>query len=171
MTRRFPALQPARRLHPSRLSTSTPAHFYHYRVAAFHQNPGGAAVLGPEGTFSTSSDAVPISGRAPNVHRFKLRKRLVRIGKLRRRSRKLIIRLHGLPAKTRVKLKLTAGGAKQSARKKANTRGRLTFKLVLSKRVRKAIRRKSLKKVKIKLTATPPGGGRSSVTLKKRIGR
>ncbi len=143
-----------------------PATTYHYVVFA-RQSLGNEA-HGPEGTFTTPPLAVPISGVAAKK-RFKLRRKLIRIGKLTRRSKKLIVRLHGLPAKTKVKLRLKAGRVKQTARKRAKTNGRLTFKLVLSKRVRKAIRRPKLKRVKLIFTASPPDQGASRLKLSKRI--
>jgi hypothetical protein len=144
-----------------------PATTYHYRFAV-EQQSGGADVLGPEGTFTTPPYPVaPIA--AIRKSRFKLRKGQVRIGRLGHRSKVLMVKVRGLPAKTKVKLRLTAGKSKQSARKKGKANGRVKFKMTLSKRVRKALRDRKLKRVKLKVTAMPPGERPSSVTLTKAL--
>ena len=81
----------------------------------------------------------------------------------------LIVRVRGLPAKTKVTLKLNVGKSKQSARKKAKANGRVRFKMLLSKRIRKALSDEKLKKFKLKVTARPPGEPASSVTFRKRL--
>jgi hypothetical protein len=144
-----------------------PATTYHYRFAV-EQQSGGADVLGPEGTFTTPPYPVaPID--AVRKSRFKLRKRNVKVGKLTRSSTKLLVKVLGLPAKTKVKLRLTVGKSKQSARKKAKANGRARFKPSLSKRIRKALLDKKVKKFKLKVTASPPGEPSSSITLTKKL--
>jgi hypothetical protein len=144
-----------------------PATTYHYRFAV-EQQSGGAEVLGPEGTFTTPPYPVPVANPVGKP-RFKLRKKQVRIGRLGHHSKVLIVKVRGLPAKTKVKLKLTVGKSKQSARKKAKANGRAKFKMQLSKRIRKALSDKSVKKFKLRVTARPPGEPASSVTFTKRI--
>jgi hypothetical protein len=147
-----------------------PATTYHYRIAAEQAAGNSNETLGPEGTFTTPPfpNTVPISG--PGRSRFfKLRRRQVKIGKLTHDSKVLIVKVRGLPAKTKVKLKLTVGGSKQSARKKAKANGRVKFKMQLSKRIRKALRDEKVRKFKLKVTARPPGEPASSVTFRKRI--
>jgi hypothetical protein len=134
---------------------------YHYAFVV-EQQGGGSTVLGPEGTFTTPPYP---TARA----RFRLRRKLVRVGRLTRRSKRLVVALHGLPGRTKVKLKLSVGGAKQSARRRARANGRLTFRLVLSRRIRKALHKPRLKRARVRLTATPPGEAASSLTLSTRI--
>jgi hypothetical protein len=146
-----------------------PATTYHYRFAV-EQQSGGADVLGPEGTFATP----PYPIAAVNVlqkARFKLRKGQVRLGRLTRRSERLKAKVHGLPAKTVVKVRLILGGSKQTARKRASKRGLASFRPALSKRIRKALHRKKVKRYRVKVTATPPGERSSSVTLTKKLKR
>jgi hypothetical protein len=145
-----------------------PATTYHYRFAV-EQQSGGADVLGPEGTFTTPPYPVAPIAAVRKKSRFKLRKGQVRIGRIGHRSKVLIVRVRGLPAKTKVKLRLTAGKDKQSARKKAKANGRVRFKLTLSKRIRKALRDRKLRRVRLKVTAMPPGEPPSSVTLTKAL--
>ncbi len=144
---------------------------YHYRVAASQSITGGPEVLGPEETFTVpAAPATPAAvAVAATPRRFRLRHRNIRVSHITRHSKRLIVRLHGLPAKTRVKLKLIAHGAKQSARRKANRNGRLTFKLVLSKRIRKALRKPKVKRVRLRFKASPPDEASSHLTLTKRI--
>ena len=107
----------------------------------------------------------------PQKARFKLRRGNVRLGRLTRRSERLKARVHGLPAKTVVKVRLIVGGSKQTARKKANKRGLAIFKPALSKRIRKALHKKKVRHYMVKVTASPPGERPSSVTLTKRLPR
>jgi hypothetical protein len=144
-----------------------PATTYHYRFSV-EQQSGGASVLGPEGTFTTPPYPLPAANPV-GKSRFRLRKKQVRIGGLGHRSKVLIVKVRGLPAKTKVTLKLTVGGSKQSARKKAKANGRVRFKMLLSKRIRKALSDEKLKKFKLKVTARPPGEPASSVTFRKRL--
>jgi hypothetical protein len=144
-----------------------PATTYHYRFAV-EQQSGGADVLGPEGTFTTPPYPVPAMSPV-RKSRFRLRRKQVKIGRLGHRSKTLIVKVKGLPAKTKVKLKLTVGKSKQSARKKAKANGRVRFKVQLSKRIRKALSDRTVKKFKLKVTARPPGEPASSVTFTKRI--
>jgi hypothetical protein len=150
-----------------------PGTTYNYRFAAHHTGAVDTnEVLGPEGSFTTP--ALPLVSPtlvSRTKPRFRLRKRQVGIGKLTRRSKILIVTVKGLPARTKVKLKLTVGKSKQSARKKAKANGRVRFKLRLSKRIRKALRDKTVKKFKLKVTAKPPGEPASSVTFKKALER
>jgi hypothetical protein len=103
--------------------------------------------------------------------RFKLRRGNVRLGRLTRRSTRLKARVHGLPAKTVVKVRLFVGGSKQTARKKANKRGLAIFKPALSKRIRKALHKKKVRHYRVKVTASPPSERPSSVTLTKGLPR
>jgi hypothetical protein len=144
-----------------------PATTYHYRFAV-EQQSGGADVLGPEGTFATPpypTSAVSVLQKA----RFRLRKGQVRLGRLTRSSERLKARVHGLPAKTVVAVRLLVGGSKQTARKKANQRGLAIFKPALSKRIRKALHKEKVRHYMVRVTASPPGERPSSVTLTKRL--
>ena len=145
-----------------------PATTYHYRFTV-EQQSGGANVLGPEGTFTTPPYPVAPIAAVRKKSRFRLRRGQVTIGRLTHRSKVLIVRVRGLPAKTKVKLRLTAGKDKQSARKHAKANGRVRFKLTLSKRIRKALRDRELKRARLKVTAMPPGEPPSSVTLTKAL--
>jgi hypothetical protein len=144
-----------------------PGHVYHYRVNAYHLVAGGTSVLGPEGTFATPPDAAPL---APiSKKRFRLRRGQIKVGPIRRRSKKLRVRVVRLPPRTKVKLRLIARGAKQSARKKARRSGKAIFKMVLSKRIRKALRKPRLKRVRLRFVAITPANERSRVTVAKRV--
>jgi hypothetical protein len=146
-----------------------PATTYHYRIVAEENGGNGNETMGPEGTFTTPPLPPPVPISAPAHRRFKLRKGQVRVGKLTRHSKQLILKVRKLPAKTRVTVKLKAGKSKQTARKRAKVSGRANFKIILSKRIRKALRDRKVKKMKIKITAATPDEGTSSVTLTKRL--
>jgi hypothetical protein len=147
-----------------------PGTTYNYRIAAFHiGEPDSNVVLGPEGTFTTPALPVAAVASPTGKKRFRLRRKQVRIGKLTRHSKFLVVKVRGLPAKTKVKLKLTVGKSKQSARKKAKANGRVRFKMRLSKRIRKALQDEKVKRFKLRVTARPPGEPASSVTFKKKI--
>jgi hypothetical protein len=147
-----------------------PATTYHYRFL-LHQYTETTSneVLGPEGTFTT----LPPLSAVPTVtkRRFILRRGNVKVGRLTRRSKRLKARAHGLPAKTVVKVTLFVGGSKQTARKKASKRGLAIFKPSLSKRIRKALHKKKVRHYRVKVTASPPGEQRSSITLTKKLPR
>ncbi len=100
-----------------------PGTTYHYVVRAEQTEAGGTEVRGPEGAFTTP--AVPQALQPAFKKRFRLRRGQVRVGPITRRSKKLRVRVVRLPGKTKVKLKLIAGGAKQSARKKADAAARI----------------------------------------------
>jgi hypothetical protein len=146
-----------------------PATTYHYRIAAEQNGGNSNETLGPEGTFTTPPfpSMIPISG--PGTSRFKLRKGQVRVGRLTRKSKRLLVKVRGLPAKSKVKLRLTVGKSKQTARKKAKSNGRVTFRLTLAKRIRKALLDDTVKRFRLKVTALPFGQRPSSVTFTKRI--
>ncbi len=146
-----------------------PATTYHYRIAA-EQNAGNSnETLGPEGTFTTPGlpRVVPVVSRT----RFKLRKGQVRVGTLRRSSKKLVVRIRGLPKGSKAKLKLRVGKSKQVARKKARRNGTARFRMTLSKRIRKALHDDGVKRFILRVTALPPEDPPSSVTFNKRLRR
>jgi hypothetical protein len=147
-----------------------PATTYHYRFLLRQMSETATnEVLGPEGTFTTLPPLPPAA--AVTKKRFKLRRGNVRLGRLTRRSTRLKARVHGLPGKTVVKVRLFVGGSKQTARKKANKRGLAIFKPSLSKRIRKALHKKKVRHYRVKVTASPPGERPSSVTLTKGLPR
>jgi hypothetical protein len=147
-----------------------PATTYNYRFAV-EQQSGGADVLGPEGTFATPPYPMIAAEKVIQKAHFRLRRGNVRLGRLTRRSERLKARVHGLPAKTVVKVRLLVGGSKQTARKKTNQRGLAIFKPALSKRIRKALHKKKVRRYIVKVTASPPGERPSSVTLTTRLPR
>jgi hypothetical protein len=147
-----------------------PATTYHYRFA-LEQQSGGADVLGPEGTFATPPFPTKAAVSLLQKAHFRLRKGQIRLGRLTRRSERLKARVHGLPAKTVVAVRLLVGGSKQTARKKANRRGLAVFKPALSKRIRKALHKEKVRHYMVKVTASPPGERPSSVTLTKKLPR
>ena len=86
-------------------------------------------MLGPEGTFTTPP--------YPKAH-FTLKRKLIKVGRLTRRSKALTIRLHGLPADTLVKVQLTAG--KKRLRKSGKVKaGKLKLKVRLTRKFRHAL--------------------------------
>jgi hypothetical protein len=146
-----------------------PATTYHYRVAAEQVSGASTETLGPEGTFTTPPYPLAVPILSQRALRFRLRRSQVKIGKLNRSSKKLSVRVIGLPAKTKVTLKLIVGKSKQTARKKAKANGSARFKPALSKRIRKALLDETVKKLKLKVTAVTPNGGSDSVTLAKKL--
>jgi hypothetical protein len=143
---------------------------YNYRVGVFHALL--YEILGPEGSFTITRppEAVP-AVRALRPRSFRLRRRNIRVGGIRPRSKKVVVRVLGVPPRTVLKLRFSVGGSKQLARKKANGRGKAVFKLRLAKRIRKALRRKRVKLARLKVTAKPPEQASSSVTIKKRVSK
>jgi hypothetical protein len=141
---------------------------YHYRFAAFQQGPLAADTIGPEGTFAVPAAEPPVP-LGPTATRFKLKRKNVKAGKLRRRSKKLLVKVSGLPAKTKVRLQIKVGKRKQNATKKANAKGRAKLKVTLSKRIRKALADRKVRKAILKVTATPPGQRASSVVIKQKL--
>ena len=99
-----------------------PATTYHYRFLLRQiSETANNEVLGPEGTFTTLPPLPPVTAVAKK--RFKLRRGNVKLGRLTRRSKRLKARVHGLPAKTVVKVRLFVGGSKQTARKEGEQEG------------------------------------------------
>jgi hypothetical protein len=145
-----------------------PATTYHYRIAAEQAAGNSNETLGPEGTFTTP----PFPLAVPAVDkktRFKLRKGQVRVGKLTRKSKKLIVSIRGLPTGSKAKLRLKVGKRKQLARKKGKPNGRVRFKVTLSKRIRKELLDDAVKRFRLRVTALPPADPPSSVNFDKRI--
>jgi hypothetical protein len=142
-----------------------PATTYHYRVSAM-QHEGKYGLLGPEGTFTTPALKSP----AAKAH-FKLHRKSIRIGKLTRRSKKVTVKVRDLPAKTLIKVGLTAGKRHAGGRRRANSKGRVTLKIRFSKKFRAALHDQVVRVVRFRVTASPPGDTPSSVVLKRRLGR
>ena len=142
---------------------------YHYRFVANQSGPPSAtSTYGPEGTFSvpaTTATDEPPTASIP----FKLKRKNVKFGKLKRSSKVLVVKVTGLPVKTRLRLQIRVGKRKQTATKKADAKGRARFKVTLSKRIRKALRDRKVKKATLKVTATPPGQKPSSVSVKQKL--
>jgi hypothetical protein len=149
-----------------------PATTYHYRIFAGHDGSDFNQKLGPEGSFTTSplSAVLPPPPPLPPAERhFKLGKKSISIGKLKEDSKKLMVKVRGLPTGTAVKLALNAGKGQLKAQKKARTGGIVKFTLRLSSKIRAALQSETLKKVTIRIVATPPGDSASSVTLRPRL--
>lgn len=156
-----------------------PGTTYHYRVLV----RSGESVLTEDRTFTTASPPAPPSPPTtttttpttpfvPPVVKpvvFKLTSKLFKFSPLKRTSRKITIKVKGLPGST--KLTLTVKGKKTllTAKKTASRTGTATFTLKLSAKVRKALRDKKLTKVKFVFTATPPGQKKSSLTITKKL--
>jgi hypothetical protein len=160
-----------------------PSTTYHFRVGAEHGGSDSNEVLGPEGTFttpplptppestppgstpaaSTPSTAAPSPTAKPH---FRLRKGAIAIGKLRRSSKRLLVRVRDLPADTATSLELDAGKGHLKARKVASAGGLAKFDLKLPAKVRAALENEKVETVAIRIVASPPGDTSSSVTLK-----
>ena len=130
-----------------------PATTYHYRFSADQQS-GGGEVLGPEGAFTTPP--------YPKAH-FKLTRRLIKVSRLTRRSKTLTIRLHGLPSGTGVNAQLKAGRKRLRKDGSVKTDGKLKLKVRLVRKFRRALLREG--KLKLLVTARPPGDTASSVSI------
>ncbi len=151
-----------------------PGTTYRYRLTAGQSGAKGNEVLGPEGTFTTpappKSAAVPpaavVVTKKPH---FKLSKKLVSFGKLTRSSKRLKVKVRGLPVNTVIKLKLGAGKAVVKARKKAGKNGVTKFNSALPRKFRKALNSANVKLVKLTVTAAPPGDSASKVKLKQKL--
>jgi hypothetical protein len=147
------------------LTDLEPQTTYHYRVSAIQTE--GNLVLGPEATFTTPPLKSPA---APRSH-FTLRGKQVKIGKLTRRSKKVVVRVRELPPSTLVKLRLTARRRHVGGKGTASSEGLATLTIKFSKKFRKALHDRRLKAVRFKVTALPPGDTPSSVALKRGLGR
>lgn len=132
-----------------------PATTYHYRFSADQQS-GGGEVLGPEGTFTTP----PYPG--PAKSHFKLKRKMIKVSRLTRRSKTLTVKLHGLPADAVVKADLKAG--RKHRRKSGKVKaGKLTLKMRLTRKFRQALVGKG--QASLLVTALPPGDTASSVRI------
>jgi hypothetical protein len=159
-----------------------PATTYHYRVVV----QADESVASEDRTFTTASPPAPPAPPTtttttttvttppfvPPVIKpvaFKLTSRLFKFSALKRTSRKITIKVKGVPAST--KLTLTVKGRKTllSAKKTASRTGTATFTLKLGAKVRRALKVKSLKAVKFVFKATPPAQKKSSLTITKRL--
>jgi hypothetical protein len=138
-----------------------PGTTYRYRVEAFHSGTDSNSVLGPEGSFTVPAIA-PVLAKS----HFKLRKNLVAVGKLKRGSRKLTIKVHGLPGDTLVDVGLKVRKAKAKGHKKAAANGKARVTLNFKRKLRKALHKKRVKSATLKVSVTPPGDTVSSVTLR-----
>jgi hypothetical protein len=149
-----------------------PGTTYRYRLSAEQSGPKGNEVLGPEGTFATPAPPKPpvaspltVTAAKKKTH-FRLSKKLVSFGKLTRSSKKLKVKVRGLPAGTVVKLKLNAGKVRLKARKQAGKSGVAKFKSALPRKFRRALGSAKVKAVRLTVIATPPGDTASKVKLK-----
>lgn len=157
-----------------------PATTYHYRIVV----QADESVATEDRTFTTASPPAPPTPPTtttttvttppfvPPVIKpvtFKLTSKLFKFSPLKRTSRKVTIKVKGVPAST--KLTLTVKGKKTllSAKRTASRTGTATFTLKLGAKVRRALRVKSLKAVKFAFTATPPGQKKSSLTITKKL--
>lgn len=146
-----------------------PSTTYHYRFAAIQDIPGGNAVLGPEGSFTTPP-ATPGAKVTTTVKlHFVLTRRMVKVGKLRRGARKLPVSLHGLPPKTAIRLRLALGKPKATAKGTAEASGNATIVLKLKAKLVAAIKKTRKKKLNLAVSVTPPEDGSSGVTVPVRL--
>jgi hypothetical protein len=150
-----------------------PGTTYRYRLAV--EQGGGEAneVLGPEGSFTTPAPpkpAPPVTAVAgvPKKH-FKLSKKLVSFTKLTRNSKKIKVRVHGLPTGTVIKLKLNAGKGRLKGRKVAGKSGLVKFTPKLTRKFRKALQNPKTKLARLTLVASPPRDSASEVKLKQKL--
>jgi len=155
-----------------------PATTYHYRVLA----AGSHNTLTAERTFRTPDvpDAVapvivvpaPGSPVPVKVNKyFLIAKNLVSGAAINRRSRKVTVKVRGLPAGTKVTGTVKGRTTLGRASGKAGVRGTVTLKITLGRAARRALKGKRLKKVTITVSASPPGDVRSTVTLTRSLKR
>ncbi len=139
---------------------------YHYRFRVEQEGLGGE-VLGPEGSFTTPAQET--AKAAVKRKRFKLRRKQISGARLTRRSRRLTVRVHGLPSSTIVELRLRVGKAHLKAKRKAGSKGLVVFKLKLPKTLRRALRNPRIKFAMMRVWARPPGLNSSSVDFKLKL--
>lgn len=151
-----------------------PGTTYHYRVlvSAKHQT------LTEERTFTTPSApgppvVTPAGGPAPPaapvLGRFRLKAGNVSAGSLKRSSKQVTVKVKGVPSGTKLVLRIKGAKTLASGKATASKSGTATFKVKLGAKARKALKAKRLKRVTLTVTATPPGGKASSVTITKRL--
>ena len=142
-----------------------PATTYNYRFIA-NQAEGGNAALGPEGSFTTP----PYPEKKAVKHKmFRIRRSMLKIGRLTHRSHALKVAGRRFPKGTAVGLKLTLGKSKASRRIKANARGRFVARLKIKGGLRRALRDTHLKALKLTVTAKPPGENRARLALRVKV--
>lgn len=111
----------------------------------------------------------PAPPPAPAARSFRLTAGNLSVGAFKRSAKKLKVTVKGVPSGT--KLALTVKGSKKLATAKATASkaGTATFTVKLSTKARKALKAKRLKRLSFTVTATPPSGKASSVTVTKRL--
>jgi hypothetical protein len=156
-----------------------PSTTYHFRIGAEHSGSDFNEVLGPEGTFTTPP--IPPSptppGSTPSVEtppaavksHFTLRKGAIAIARLERSSKRLLVRVRGLPARTAAGLDLKAGSAHLQGRRLAPADGLVKFDILLSGKVREALLSERVRDVVVRISASPPGDTKSEVTLRPKL--
>jgi hypothetical protein len=150
-----------------------------YHVRPWIRDMGdGASVLGRESTFPVPAPIVPGAPQVPipspspspsptpkPAAKFKLKASFVTITKVRHASKKLVVTVRHLPAKTTVTIKLTIGKRKLTLTRKAAKAGTLKITVMLSKTLRSALRRHTVKKLTVSIGAKPAGQSTTSVTI------
>lgn len=158
-----------------------PATTYHYRVEV----QADESVTSEDRTFTTASPPAPPTPPTttttttvttppfvPPVIKpvaFKLTSKLFKFSPLKRTSRKITIKVKGVPASTKLTLAVKGKKTLLSAKKTASRTGTATFTLKFGAKARRALKAKSLKAVKFAFTATPPAQKKSSLTITKKL--
>lgn len=167
---------------PSTLPATTPVEAldlrpgttYRYRVLVLAKHSS----ISEERTFTTAATpaapapaagAVPPPPAAPVAKPFKLKKGNIAVGKVSRSAKRFTVKVTGVPKRTKLTLKVKGSRSLASAKATASAAGKATFKVKLGAKARKALKSKRLKRLTFTVTATPPGGKRSSVTVTKRL--
>ena len=171
-------------LSPSVLPATTPVDAldlrpgttYHYRVLVRAKHSS----LSDERTFTTAATPpapapapTPPAGAGtptpPAATPFKLKKGNVAVGKVTRSAKRITVKVTRVPKGTKLTLKVKGSRLLAKAKATASASGKATFKVKLGAKARKALKSKRLKRVTFTVTATPPGGKPSSVTVTKRL--
>lgn len=163
-----------------------------YTVRAWLET-GGRSILGPPRTVRTGALPapggppaapaptpglpaplpLPAPGPKPSTQPaapFRLTAKNVTVARtISRRASSVSVALKGLPARTKVTVVLTAGATRLGTQTGTATSGRVTLKVKLGRKARRAIRRKTLKKLKLVVTTTPPGTAASKVTIERKL--
>ncbi len=153
-----------------------PGTTYHYRVLV----EGAHTTLTDERTFTTP--AVPVPAPAPVAGApspppagpaetpFRLKQGNVTVGKMKRSAKRVTVTVKRLPKGTKLTLKVKASKKTlASAKATASASGTARLSVKLGRKARAALRSRRLKRVTFTVTATPPGGKPTAVTISRRL--
>lgn len=138
--------------------------------------PAGAGARTATLTVLQDGDvlSVPLSGTgatkpAPTAAAFRLTAGNIAVGKISRTARRLTVRVKGLPKGTRVTLKVRTTVTLARATATVPASGSATLRAKLGPKARRTLRSRKLKRLRLTVTAAPPGGAPASITLTRRL--